>query len=96
MKRVFLIALTVLKLSVDGVPSASAETRMRQLPESITVEQVRKNIPQQPDQQAATQELDPSQQQPHIHEKTSDQTQLSERDRLIQERFLIKIIPAQN
>lgn len=97
MKSTLLIALVVLKLSVEGIPSASAETRLENLSESNTVEQVRENIPQQSVQKTSTQVLDRAQQQPSFaRETTSEKTQLSERDRLVQERFLIKIIPPQN
>lgn len=97
MKSTLIIALVVMKFSVEGIPSASAETRLEHLSESNTVEQVRENIPQQPVQKKTTQVLDRSQQQPaFVREKNSEKTQLSERDRLIQERFLIKIIPSQN
>lgn len=97
MKSTLIIALAVLKFSVEGIPSASAETRLEHLSESNTVEQVRENIPQQSVQKTSTQVLDRPQQQPSfVRETTAEKTQLSERDRLVQERFLIKIIPAQN
>lgn len=97
MKSALLIALAVLKLSVDGIPSASVETRLEQLSESNTVEQIRENASQQPVKKTSTQVLDSSQSQPSfVRETTSEKNQLSERDRLVQERFLIKIIPPQN
>ncbi len=97
MKGTLVIALTILKLSVEGIPSASAETRLEQLPTPDSLEQVREDASKQQVPNTSSQALEHSQQQPTlIHETTSAKTQLSERDRLIQERFLIKIIPAQN
>lgn len=97
MKGTLIIALAVLKLSVEGVPSASAETRLELLSKPGTLEQVRKPTVQQSVKQSSPQSLDSSQQQSTLDcETTSEKAQLSERDRLIQERFLIKIIPAEN
>jgi len=97
MKSTLIVVLAVLKLSVEGIPSASAETRLEQLVEPDTLEQVRDNTSQQAAEKSSPQALDSTQQQPSsVRKTTSEESQLSERDRLIQERFLIKIIPAQN
>ncbi len=97
MKGTFVIALAILKLSVEGTPSASAETRLEQLSAPNSLEQVRQDASKQQVPDTSSQTLEHSQQQSTlIRETTSAKPQLSERDRLIQERFLIKIIPAQD
>lgn len=97
MKSALIIALAILKLTVEGVPSASAETRLEQLLEFIASEQSQENVLPQPVNKTPAKALENTQQQPSLFgEITSEKTQLSERDRLIQERFLIKIISAEN
>lgn len=97
MKRTLIVALAILKVAVVDTSDAKAETRLEQLSKQNNSEQVRSETVEQRSLNPSSQELKNSQPKQLLLPVTnsSEVTQLSERDRLIQERFLIKIIPPQ-
>jgi len=93
MKRNVTIALTVLMLTALTLPKAQAETQPEQIlnrtqPDSTTVTK-----PTQPSSQLPNGEPDNLKGLSENSSATPDKL-LPERDRLIQERFLIKITPS--
>lgn len=98
MKRTLIVALAILKVAVVDTSDAKAETRLEQLSKQNNSEQVRSETVEQRSLNPSSQGLKNSQPKQLLLPVTSssEETQLSERDRLIQERFLIKIIPGQN
>lgn len=98
MKRTLIVALAILKVAVVDTSNEKAETRLEQLSKQNNSEQVRSETVEQRSLNPSSEGLKNPQQKQLLLPATnsSEMTQLSERDRLIQERFLIKIIPAQN
>lgn len=106
MKRTLILALAILKVAVVDTSDAKAETRLEQLPKQNSSEQVRSEIAEQRSLNPSPQGLKNFQPKQLLLPATNslEVTQLSERDpariseaaRLIQERFSIKLIPAQN
>ena len=98
MKRALVLGLAVLKVTVIDPTEVKATVGLEQQPQQTPIEQIKQErnntlTPQTPNQ--AVQNPQPK------HQLTDEatrlqNTQFSERDRLIQERFLIKLIPAQN
>lgn len=97
MKLTLIVALAILNIATVDTSDAKARTHLEQLPRQNSSEQVK----------AATEERSlnsPSQVLPDFQQKpaflttptSTEIVQLSERDRLIQERFQLKIIPARN
>lgn len=98
MKRTLIIGLAILKVTVVDTAEAKANLWLERVSKQPALEQVRQetNEQQAPKTPAQAVKNPQPKTQPVTEETTLEPTQLSERDRLIQERFLIKIIPAQN
>ena len=98
MKRTLIVALAILKVAVVDTSDVKAETRLEQLSKQNNSEQVRSETVEQRSLNPSSEGLKNPQPKQLLLPVTSssEETQLSERDRLIQERFLIKIIPGQN
>ena len=98
MKRTLIVALAILKAAVVDTSDAQAETQVERLSKQNRLEQVRSETVEQRSLSPSSQGLKNAQLKQLLLSTTSSSevTQISERDRLIQERFLIKIITGQN
>lgn len=98
MKRVLIVALAILKVAVVDTTDANAEMRLEQLFKQNSLEQVKdeKSGDRSPTSPAQALQKSQPKQASLQSANSAEAAQLPERDRLLQERFLIKIIPAQN